>query len=249
MVNSVLMDLARARSRDLAALQKTAVAPPASATDPAMGGAPPMDPTMAGGAGMPMDPAMAGGAGGMPPMDPAMGGMDPSAAGTAPAPPMSGIDPAVMSQIAAQIVPQVVAQLGGQAPAAGPAGNVGPAGGPKGAKKPDIGAIADDVRRILAGVTAMMNGMGVQIPTEMVTGVMPGGPSPVAGAGDPAAGAAPIDPAAAQAAAPPPPESAIAPISPAFVEGQKMAESHANPDVIGAMFQSLIARARRAHAR
>lgn len=66
-------------------------APPGG--DPAAAGAPPMDPSMMGGAGAPpMDPSMMGGAG-APPMDPAMMGgappMDPAAMAAAapPAPP------------------------------------------------------------------------------------------------------------------------------------------------------------------
>ena len=97
-INTALLELAQRRSWQDAGgmpMEKIAVVP----ADPAMmaaggGGAPPMDPAMAGGAGAipPVDPAVASAGGGAPmPMDPAMaaaGGapMDPAAAaGGAPA--------------------------------------------------------------------------------------------------------------------------------------------------------------------
>jgi len=90
--------LKKARAANAPGIEKEAFNPMTpEAMAAAQGGAPPMDPAMAGAAGAPpMDPAMAGTAG-APPMDPAMMGaappMDPAMAGMDPA--MMGMDPSM----------------------------------------------------------------------------------------------------------------------------------------------------------
>lgn len=90
--------------------QQASMAPPPGGDPAAGGGAPPMDPAMAGGAPPPppgMDPAAAGGA---PPMDPAAAGAapppeaaapppPPEPAPAAPAPPAGGVDPEMIRNI------------------------------------------------------------------------------------------------------------------------------------------------------
>lgn len=160
--------------------------PAAMGMDPAaMGGAPPMDPAMMGGAmggAPPMDPAMMGGA---PPMDPAMMGG---------APPM---DPAMM---------------GGAAPA--PAAPAAPAanGGQKLKPEQMMQQLSYQLYFIQQQLTALMNGLNVQLPPGAL--VLPPGvggpPSPVA-----ALPGGPLDPSQQQSgAAQPADQSAIQPIEP-----------------------------------
>ncbi len=146
-INPALLDMARS---NVIKMKKQAFV---AAGDPAMGGAPPMDPAMAGGA-PPMDPAMAGGA---PPMDPAMAGgappMDPAMAGGAPPmDPMAQLQPMI-----AQAVQTAMASQGG-----GAGGGAGPAIKPK----IDINVEIMQLKKLVA---KLCDAMGVQIPAaEMV---------------------------------------------------------------------------------
>lgn len=192
-INPELMLLAQMRLQPTAhsgVNKKAAVPaqdPAAMGMDPAaMGGAPPMDPAMAGGAmggAPPMDPAMMGGAmGAAPPMDPAMMGA---------APPM---DPAMMGGAALA------------APAA-PAAN----GGQKLKPEQMMQQLSYQLYFIQQQLTALMNGLNVQLPPGAL--VLPPGvggpPSPVA-----ALPGGPLDPSQQQGAAQPAGQSAIQPIEP-----------------------------------
>lgn len=166
-VNPELLKMARQNIKQAF----VAAGDPAMGADPAAaGGAPPMDPAMAG-----MDPAMAGGA---PPMDPAMaGGMpDPSMAGGA----MGGDPLAALQPMIDQAVQTAVAAQGGGSGSGG--------GGGAKAPKIDVGSELKDLRQQMAKI---MDVMGITMTPSEVYGEEEQEPQdPMAGAAPEAAGGA-----------------------------------------------------------
>ena len=140
-------------------------APPGG--DPAAAGAPPMDPSMMGGAGAPpMDPSMMGGAG-APPMDPAMMGgappMDPAAMAAAapPAPPAPAPGPSA-DEIRALIQEEMQKAQGG--------GGVGVDGKPKskGAGKVDPTEMLAYMERQQKLLVNLYESLGLSLPYNIL---------------------------------------------------------------------------------
>jgi len=137
---AINMELLRQARQTVSRLEKAGFV---AAGDPAIGGAPPMDPAAAGGA-FPMDPAAAGGA--FP--------MDPAAAGGAPA---GGVDPtAALMPMIQTAVQQAMASSGG--------GQSGPqAGGPGIKPKIDVNVEIMQIKKMLAKI---VDAMGIHIPAQ-----------------------------------------------------------------------------------
>ena len=204
-VNPELLKMARQNIKQAF----VAAGDPAMGADPAMaGGAPPMDPAMAG-----MDPAMAGGA---PPMDPAMaGGMpDPSMAGGA----MGGDPLAALQPMIDQAVQTAVAAQGGGS---------GSGGGGGGAKAPKID-VGRELKDLKQQMSKMMDVMGITMTPSEVYGEEEQEPQ------DPMAGAAPeVAPEAAGGAF-----GAINPIAPMKAAEWEQGEAIAPPDYINDQVES-----------
>ncbi len=174
-INPDLLQLAQWRLAQMANTEKQAFQPPVDPSqDPAAaaaGGAPPMDPSMAGGGAPPMDPSMAGGAppAGMPAPAPAPGG-DPMAGGGG-----------LTADSVRQIVQQTMQQSG-----MGAGGGAGGGAGAGKAAKPDLAVIAMDVFQTKKLIMAMFNQMGMPLPPDILDGpnrdpstgmpMMPGAP-------------------------------------------------------------------------
>ena len=198
-VNKELIKLARARLAKKAFVPSDAAAGgvgDSAAGGAPPGGAPPMDPSMMGGAppgGPPMDPSMMGAPpGGAPPMDPSMMGgmppMDPSMMG-------GGLPPDLDSKI--QDAVQKALQSGG---------NGGP-GSPK-QPKPDINTIATDLFQLKKMFLAYLRRQGIELPPDILDG-----PNRDPATGAPAispSGGSDVAPGSSQATA----KGAIKPIAP-----------------------------------
>jgi len=173
-VNKYLLQAAR-QSIKQAFMPPQGGAPPmdpsmAGGAPPPGGGAPPMDPSMMGGA-PPMDPSMMGGAppqgGGAPPMDPSMMGgappMDPSMMGGAPPMDpsmMGGAPPADPSAQLRSVIQEELAKA------------LSAAKGSKGtAKKTDGGNAELYMHRIQKLLTHLYSSLGLNLPSDILDDV------------------------------------------------------------------------------
>ncbi len=167
-VNKYLLQAARQSIKQAFTPPQGGGAPPmdpsmAGGAPPPGGGAPPMDPSMMGGA-PPMDPSMMGGAppmdpsmmGGAPPMDPSMMGgappMDPSMMGGAPP-----VDPSVQlrSVIQEELAKALSAAKGGKGTA----------------KKTDGGNTELYMHRIQKLLTHLYSSLGLNLPSDILDDV------------------------------------------------------------------------------